>query len=144
MRGTLARLAAVVLACRALIPVGYMPAPLGEGGPVVLCHGGLAGAFFRGLSQAQSPNVHMHMADDSAGTSSDHGHSDLDPDASHEAWEHCPVGAAFSAAPLPQEFTFSLLDSEHDFGQAEPEAAVRAVFPSVYRARAPPAASLVT
>jgi hypothetical protein len=140
-RASLASLAAVVLVCRALIPGGYMPAPLAEGGPVVLCHSGLAGAFVRALSEAQTANAHTHAADHSAGTSHEHQHSEDEPDTSHDAWEHCPVGAAFSAAPLSQEFALSLPEPDHELGQAEPAAVVRTVFSSPYRARAPPAVS---
>jgi hypothetical protein len=85
IRQSLVRLAAVVFVCRALIPVGFMPAPFGEGGPVVICHGGLAGAFFRGLAQAQSTNAHVHMADHSAGMSSEHHRSNEEADATHDA-----------------------------------------------------------
>jgi hypothetical protein len=139
-RGLLARLAFVLFACRALIPVGYMPAPFSEGGPVVLCHGGMAGEFFRGFSEAQAlSNADMHMVDHSTGMSSEHQHTDEHSDASHDAWDNCPVGTAFSAAAVPQEFALSLPEFGHDFGQAEPDAIIRIVSPSLYRARAPPA-----
>jgi hypothetical protein len=140
IRQSLVRFAAVVFVCRALIPVGFMPAPFGEGGPVVLCHGGLAGAFFRGLAEARSTNAHSHMADHSAGMASEHPHADEEADATHDAWEHCPIGAAFSAAAAPQEFALALPETEQDFGQTAPVANIRTTVTSPYRARAPPAA----
>jgi hypothetical protein len=140
MRGTLVRLATALFAFRALIPVGFMPAPFSDGGPVVLCHGGVTGAFFRALHEAQaSTDAHMHTADHSAATADGHRHRDADPDASHEAWEYCPVGAAFSATAVPQEFALSLLESGHSFEHPEPDAIIRIALFSSYRARAPPA-----
>jgi len=49
--------ASIVLAgivCRALIPAGFMPAAIADGGPVAVCHGGIAGEFFRRLSAAHN------------------------------------------------------------------------------------------
>src|SRR5690606_2410301 len=40
---------------RALVPVGLMPAPASAGGPLVFCHGGAAGAFFRALAATERP-----------------------------------------------------------------------------------------
>jgi iron complex outermembrane recepter protein len=48
-------LALLGFACRAFVPVGYMPAAITDGGPIVLCHGGPVGAW---LADAGSRNGH--------------------------------------------------------------------------------------
>lgn len=61
---------------RALVPVGLMPAPVSAGGPLVFCHGGAAGAFFRALAAPEQP-----AADGAA-----HGlHAAVDPAQPHAA-----------------------------------------------------------
>jgi hypothetical protein len=147
--------------CRALIPVGFMPAAIGAGGPVAVCHGGLAGEFFRQLS-AQTGAVAVddteaahaghalhdtveHGAHASAvnpAAAPDHGGHTGDGDASdsaHEAWEHCPVGTAFGAIAIGAEFEFSLPVLRDTLEAVEPAELLSQPFVSSYRARAPPA-----
>jgi len=145
---------------RALIPAGFMPAPLDSGGPVVLCHGGLAGAFFDRLAEARPaaeaqaagaaqgvPHDHQAAPDAAAGVGHAHpAHADLnapadDPDAGHTGWEHCPVGASFAAAPLALEYSIELLALGDVLARTEPSAAAPAAFVASYRARAPPVIS---
>jgi hypothetical protein len=153
---------------RALIPAGFMPAALAAGGPVVVCHGGLAGEFFRQVAVAQSERAAEHNAAalrDAQTSNAEHGphaghdahadqsaHADVDrhvddgphPDhgdvdeARHEAWEHCPVGATFAAALLSGDLVLPLLDFDDVLESREPVLPVRAVLLASYRARAPP------
>ncbi len=186
-RAWLIRVAVAIFACRALIPAGFMPAALAEGGPVVICHGGLVGEFFRGLAATgASPGTDMpedagtaghssghqqshpnslppsepaghaeHTADTATGGMGDahdqavehhldypaaHDHAGDQADPSHEAWEHCPVGAASAAVPIPQDYDFSLPATEHVLGHAEPQILAPADVTAGYRARAPPIA----
>lgn len=126
---------------RALIPIGFMPAPLAAGGPIMLCHGGLAGAFFQALTEQSRDNAaHGHTADDSAmdhHAQSDHA-SDTDPTQEFSAWDHCPTGATASAAALAPGFSISLLALAH----AQPDPELHVGTPATplksYQARAPP------
>ena len=166
------------LLCRALIPVGFMPAAFGAGGPVIICHGGLAGEFFRRLeasrvtqagisapaaghnAQAASGSHGGHgTPDDHAGHGIHGGHGspvghtspgapgghvdqgaphDHAPTADHEAWEHCPFGAAFGIALLAGDVAPDLPDLKDAFGVSEPSSPAPYRPVSSYRARAPP------
>ena len=43
MRHVLVKLALVGFFCRALVPAGFMPATISDGGPIRFCHGGRLG-----------------------------------------------------------------------------------------------------
>ena len=121
-RRILLKLAVVAFALRAVVPVGFMPAPLGAGGPFILCPGGPGGIALQSLL-----GEHMsHAAGEHEGTT-------------HEAWEHCPVGAALAAIAPASEPSIALPRLEHVL--ASPYTAIpwRAAPYSAYLARAPPA-----
>lgn len=127
-------------ACRALVPVGYMPAALGEGGPFVLCHGGGAGAFLQSLTDHASDGstdhaVHMPQ----------HAHHGEPADGSDEfeAWELCPIGVAAGAGPVAADLQLSLLSLR--FENPAPVADPFVLFASEppYRSRAPPSGPIV-
>lgn len=132
--------------CRALIPAGFMPAAIGAGGPIAVCHGGLAGAFFRqiaedrgghgahGFAHGDADSHAGHQAPDTAGAAPDQ--------ASHEAWEHCPIGAAFGPAAVGGEFAPDLLTLEHELEPVEPARPAAFLPVSSYRARAPPSSAI--
>jgi hypothetical protein len=80
-------------ALRIIAPVGYMPAPLSEGAPFVLCHSGYQGDLVRYLA---SRNSH-HDAASSHLTASEHAETPRKHDG---ALEHCPMGAAFGSVAL--------------------------------------------
>jgi hypothetical protein len=61
------------------------------------------------------------------------------PASAHEAWDHCPVGAASGAAAFSAAFEFSLPILRDQFEAIEPAALLSDQFASSYRARAPPA-----
>jgi hypothetical protein len=156
-RGALLLLAFGGFLLRALIPAGFMPAPIGEGGPVVVCHAGLAGQMFARLAAsrdgvgADHAGAHAAQGEHSAHAGHiDHASADVAADRdvlsdpAHEAWEQCPFGAAFGAALLASNFSPDLLALEHSLEIVEPSqpTAVRPI--SLYRARAPPSAAIHT
>ncbi len=112
------------LACRALIPAGYMPAPLAAGGPVVLCPGNWSTAL---LNLPGAPGAHHHH------------HGTQDDSREHTAWEACAFAAASAAfLPVAESATAALV-----FEQVTPPAVSEAGAPFLpavsYSARAPPA-----
>ena len=136
-RRTVIWLAYLGLACRMLIPAGYMPAPLSHGGPVVLCHGGLSGQLLKSLIRPASLHEHAH------GGSSSHApdgaeHAPGGSDGQHAAWEHCPVGTALAAVALTGDYVIHLDAIRAPLPEAEPVILVSAPVTRNYWARAPP------
>lgn len=109
---TAGRGAAVLsLAAKLLIPIGYMPGALADGGPIVLCGAGMPGGIMAALgSGADHARSHEHVdashhADLHAGHGSpaehDPGHdSEHGPGSDHGPWERCVLGALAFLAPL--------------------------------------------
>ena len=102
--------AAALFALRALVPIGYMPAALSEGGPIVLCHG-LSAPTLRLLESHTRLHAAADPAADPAGDpaadpATHHGMhpggaahpalADSVPDRHHDHWEHCPLGVGAS------------------------------------------------
>ena len=89
-------------ALRVLVPVGYMPAAIADGGPFVLCPGGYQAELIDYLGAA---------AADGAGAGHHAGHAAQDH-GSHAEGSDCSIGATFAAvgpaataplvAPAPQ------------------------------------------
>lgn len=126
------RLALGIFLVRALIPVGFMPAPLDAGGPFTVCHGGLAGALFEAVSVPP-------MADHSAAMHHEHApEPGAEPNPAHDGWEHCPFGAASGSAPLGQDFRLELLSLNDQLAGSQPADSIPVAVVSSYRARAPP------
>ena len=97
-------------ALRIAIPAGFMPAPLAQGGPVIVCDGGFDGALLaRAAASHSHHHDHMAMAHDhgSMPMAADHTrpmHGDgADHEGVHAAWKHCPVGAVFGIALARKE-----------------------------------------
>jgi hypothetical protein len=147
------RLALGLFLCRALIPVGFMPAPLDSGAPFMICHGGPAGAFFEALAAHRAvagipEHTNHHVADTSGHMpehTGSHQHDNApdtgdDPSQAQDGWEHCPLGVAAGAAALAHDAALHLLSLDHDLAAAEPAGAYAAPFFSSYQARAPPIA----
>ena len=59
LRSALQAFALAAFACRAIVPIGYMPAPLDAGGPFLPCHGTSAGVLLRMLG---SPDAEADAA----------------------------------------------------------------------------------
>lgn len=121
-------------ACRVLIPAGYMPAPFAEGGPIILCHGGLTGKVFEGFA-----HQHDHRLDVHDGSDSDAHHGGIDEsDGQHAAWELCPVGSALSAFAVTADFELHVLSLSQPISPSESPALIASVVTKSYWARAPP------
>jgi hypothetical protein len=116
-----------------------MPAPLSEGGPIVLCDSGLAGVFPRGLAH-RTPAHHAHSHHDNT----EHAAREDAPaqqDAgqwTHDSWQYCPFGALSSTAPIAVDFALRLLElgSERAASLGTRSAGIAAF--RHYQARAPP------
>lgn len=109
------------LAVRVIMPAGYMPAAIGEGGPFVLCPGGLTGATAI-LSSLSHAGGH---------------HGDLHGDGLH-FWEFCPFDAAFGTAIVDNDIEVVLPAFRQFFASARPQLAPRPAAPHPFHARAPP------
>jgi hypothetical protein len=126
-RALLLGLVYLALACRLVIPAGYMPAPLGQGGPIMLCPGGFFGA-------APSVRDDLH-----AGHHGDHhAHGEEQSGSEHAGWEHCPVGSIFAAAALTSSVDLPVLALRHVLQPLEPARAIASIATQPYQARAPP------
>jgi hypothetical protein len=112
------RLAVACLCVRAVVPIGYMPAPLAEDGPFALCPDASAATLAMlepAHAMAQPPANHAGQA----GHTADAGNADPADRADHtghpagghnEGWEHCPLG--IGAADAAVGFAFSLTTLE--------------------------------
>src|SRR5690606_37644470 len=132
MRNLLVKLALLGFLCRALVPAGFMPAPLADGGPIRFCHGGPAGALLTALIEQLSAE-HAH-------SSHEEHHDHTRDDASHEGWDRCPVGTAFAFAFLTADVALPLLPPEDgpEAGRFDP--VLPPLIPAHYQPRAPPLA----
>jgi hypothetical protein len=104
------------LGIRALIPVGYMPAAIGDGWPVRACHNGLP----QGLLDA--PEGHHEASDEE-----------------HEAlWEHCLFGVLSAVYSIENEYQFHIRDFQQDLVPTIDASRILAARASVFRSRGPP------
>ena len=118
IRRSLLCLAYLAFACRIVIPPGYMPAALDEGGPVVFCPAGLPAGAMSGTS---------------------HHHDDGQDTGDHQlAWEHCPLGAVFDADALAVDIAFHLASLRQAPPIEHSETSIVAATPRGFRSRAPP------
>lgn len=129
------RVALLAFLCKAVVPVGYMPVPLDEGGPFVPCHGTIAGVLLLSFG------AELRSAAETAhGTHAHTGSPSIDDGAAaHEAWEHCPLGIAAASAPVPSEYALDLPVSKDGFEPVRDALAPIARNLCLYRARGPPA-----
>jgi hypothetical protein len=121
-------LAWTAFACRALTPLGYMPAAIGEGGPFMLCPSG---------SQAELVQFFDSRRDHAHHGGHYHGAGDANHE-QHRDGSECPIGASFAAA-IP----ITLLDLDTPATLVTPPALpadtpVAAAPVARYHARAPP------
>jgi hypothetical protein len=137
----------VALASKLLVPVGYMPAALADGGPVRLCDMGLSfdtnpparahslghGAIASGASvedrqdsASQSHQVREEDAHDHGATSE------------HGPWERCALGSLASLAALTGDSAPSILSSRLSEGDFLEPATLRGRADVATRARGPP------
>jgi|GEM_PF-2084858 hypothetical protein len=147
MRRLLVRLALIGFLCRALVPVGFMPAPVADGGPFRLCHGGAAGALVAALlgqastSFAADDYAHEYAHSDprhSHHAGVDHAAPDDRQNANHEGWERCPIGAVLAFAVIASDFALPLLTLDHVLAGSDFSASIPRPLSTSYQARAPP------
>jgi hypothetical protein len=124
----------LALACRLVIPAGFMPASLADGGPLRLCHGGPAGALLEALAAQAVPSEKQHEAHHQHGHDADGGPA---PE-QHDQWEHCPIGAVFASAALIGDSSVDVLELEHSFVAQSTRILISSSRTGAYRARAPP------
>lgn len=119
-------------ALRIIAPVGYMPAPLSEGVPFVLCHSGYQRDLVRYLA---SHNSHHNFASSHL-TSSDHSETPGDHDG---ALQHCPMGSAFGSVALSMALpSLPVFDTTSDSPVIAVVALLTATPPPHQPIRAPP------
>ncbi len=122
-KGRVLRLLFVALACKFIVPVNYMPAPPGEGGPFRMC-----GMTF--TAHAKGHDSHEQ-----------HGH---DSGSQHDsAWEHCSFGILLSEVGIHSDFEFHVPFSAPDAVFTAGERLSAGRFLVGYRSRAPPSHSLI-
>jgi len=91
LRRCLLRATALSLACNFVVPAGYMPAALGDGGPFALC--GFESATFEMMSHGAH---HNHVAGEAADPDSEDNFKDTP--------EYCPLGALSASSAVPTDF----------------------------------------
>ena len=104
------------LGIRALIPVGYMPAAIGDGWPVRACHNGLP----HGLLDANG------------------GHYEAS-DEEHEAlWDHCQFGVLSAVYSIEDEYQLHIRHFQQILEPAVDASLIPAARAIIFRSRAPP------
>lgn len=122
------------LACRVLIPTGYMPAPLSEGGPIVLCPSGIPAALL-GIAGYRASEHH----NGGSGAGDEH-----DPNGGEfNAWGSCTFGAAPGVFVPVSEYLLTLSTLGHAPPHGGPESIVLILLAASYQARAPPSAQII-
>lgn len=81
-------LAWTAFACRAVTPLGYMPAAIGDGGPFILCPSGSQAEIVQFLDASRGQSHHAGHHHDAAGGDHDQ----------HSDGSECPIGASFATA----------------------------------------------
>jgi hypothetical protein len=98
---------AAAVAIKLLVPVGYMPAAIADGGPIRLCDSGPAGAIASLRSAANDVPAHQ-SGDHAHGHAHGHGHDHDESGASHHDWERCYLGGLSSLAAVSTDWHFSV------------------------------------
>lgn len=111
------------LAVRVIMPAGYMPAPIGEGGPFVLCPGGLSGAQYFLADDGEHADGHEHDPDDARQAN---------------AWAFCPLGAVFGSAVLVTDLVAAVPSPLTFVPAADPQSVEISTAIRTTRVRGPP------
>lgn len=119
LKQTLHALTCLAVAFKLLIPIGYMPAPISEGG-FMLCP---AGTVTGQLEHVQHHDDH-HDGDGKKG-------GELD-------WGHCPYGALAKAAPISFVLPAAIAPERAVYVPTPPTRVPAGTTTSAFRARAPP------
>jgi len=155
LRGSLA----LALTAKFLVPVGYMPSALADGGPITLCNAlpGIAAAespHADPVTQAHvpeaAPPAHAHSSSDgehgahaavdTPGAGSAGGHDHDSPSASHHDWERCSLGGLASLAAMAGDWHFALPHPGAERIIVEHGATIGRETRVAFRSRAPPPA----
>jgi hypothetical protein len=126
---------------RAVVPVGYMPAALSEGGPIALCHGvGAATIELIESLDAGHPKSHAETAHGNAVRHMGHTPDEPGPPPSghHDRWEHCPLGAGSTDLPVAPAVEFAVAPIAAAPARETGMASLPTRHVSRYFARAPP------
>lgn len=131
----LLQLAMAALLLRALVPAGFMAAPLAEGWPLQLCPSGMAMVSYTALlggSNELDHGAHHSLLDSPDDSSQHHAHAGEEPDPA------CGLGAGYSAVAVmvPVKSVAPEIVTRLLFApvlSAQPRAP-----PAAHRARAPP------
>jgi hypothetical protein len=131
LRRLLLRATALALGCNFIVPPGYMPAALADGGPFAFC----PSTPGPGLP-ADHSNHHGHQSGQHSGQS-DAPDGDSDP-ASPGAWDYCPLGVLSASCALTAEFSLALEFGKHVFNDAPEPASLVQPLLLAFHSRAPP------
>jgi hypothetical protein len=144
------------LASKLLVPPGYMPSAIADGGPIRLCDVGLPATLVSGAGAGEHI-VGAHEAHANAGAlrdrdaaAHDHGAAAHDHDGAahdqggrsdkHHEWEHCPLGGLASLAAIADDWQIALPYAvQRHFVPVDFVAFDRQIF-IAFRSRAPPRA----
>lgn len=105
----------IAFACKAVVPIGYMPASLADGALLQLCDGVL------GTELTDRGHHHDH-----------HGKE-------HAQWKHCPLGVLAGAAAVAMEFRLHLAEATREVVLPLAGRSHEVMVRVSYRPRAPPA-----
>lgn len=105
-----------------------MPAPISEGGPIVLCPTGIPIGL---LDITGSRTLSYHEKHAGSGDEHDGGE--------HSAWKACAFGAISGAFLLDSEYLIPLSPYEHAPPRDNPQSVTSSLLVASYQARAPPA-----
>jgi hypothetical protein len=125
LRSALRGVFTLAVAIKLLVPVGYMPAALADGGPIRLCDTGPTVALAArdadiaaptqvdGSAPGDAHHLHDHDHDHDHNHRHDHSHAsggahdNSHSDASHHDWERCYLGGLSSFAALASDWQFT-------------------------------------
>ena len=117
-----------------LVPLGYMPSAIADGGPLVLCE-----SFAALPGQAEDAHTHHHST-----AAHGHGATDTDEapapdqDAGHGQWERCSLGGLATVAAITADWNAPLIDSTHELVATATRATYSRNQRQPFQARAPP------
>jgi hypothetical protein len=132
----------LALASKLLVPPGYMPSAIADGGPIRLCDVGLPATLVSGAGAGEHI-VGAHEAHANAGALRDRAaaaHDQGGRSDKHHEWEHCPLGGLASLAAIADDWQIALPYAvQRHFVPVDFVAFDRQIF-IAFRSRAPPRA----
>lgn len=148
--GALGRAFAVLaVGAKLLVPVGYMPASLADGGPLMLCGSGLPAALLATHEHAAAGHDHSESGHAHAASMDDHALSGAEsavpgpgeqPAAGHHEWERCSLGGLASLAAIAAEWRLEIPAVAPERAAAPAHVLATRAGWLAFRSRAPPVA----